>query len=61
MTKAFWLLLIGLVVRVSVADGVIIHQIPMLVWRGIEEQTAAYYLSFMFLIAIPLRFGLGIM
>lgn len=61
MTQAFWLLLIGLVVRVSVADGVIIHQIPMLVWRGIEEQTAAYYLSFMFLIAIPLRFGLGIM
>tara|TARA_B100000029_G_scaffold456902_1_gene485257 strand:- start:1980 stop:3251 length:1272 start_codon:yes stop_codon:yes gene_type:complete len=60
MTHAFWLLLIGLVVRVSVADGVIIHQIPILVWRGIEEQTAAYYLSFMFLIAIPLRFGLGI-
>ena len=61
MTRAFWLLLIGLVVRVSVGDGVIIHQIPMLVWRGIEEQTAAYYLSFMFLIAIPLRFGLGIL
>ena len=36
MTHAFWLLLIGLVVRVSVADGVIIHQIPILVWRGIE-------------------------
>ena len=61
MTQAFWLLLIGLVVRVSVADGIIIHQIPMLVWRGIEEQAAAYYLSFMFMVAIPLRFGLGIL
>ena len=59
-TSAFWLVLTGLVLRVSVADAVIIHQIPLLVWKGIDDQTAALFLSLMFLMAIPLRFSLGI-
>lgn len=59
-TSAFWLVLTGLVLRVSVADAVIIHQIPLLVWKGIDDQTAALFLSLMFLMAIPLRFSLGL-
>jgi sugar phosphate permease len=59
-TSAFWLVLTGLVLRVSVADAVIIHQIPLLVWKGIDDQTAALFLSLMFLIAIPLRLSLGL-
>lgn len=59
-TPAFWLLLLGLVLRVSVADVIVIHQIPMLVWKGASEQAAAFYLSLSFMLMIPLRLGLGI-
>ncbi|MDA1219887.1 MAG: MFS transporter [Chloroflexi bacterium] len=59
-TSAFWLVLAGLVLRVSVADAVIIHQIPLLVWKGVDEQSAALFLSLMFFLAIPLRFSLGL-
>lgn len=59
-TSAFWLVLIGLILRVSVADAVIIHLIPILVWKGIDDQTAAFFLSLMFFLAIPLRFSLGL-
>ena len=59
-TSDFWLVLTGLVLHVSVADAVIIHQIPLLVWKGIDDQTAALFLSLMFLIAIPLRLSLGL-
>ncbi len=56
-TPAFWLALLGLVLLASVADAVIIHQIPILIWQGIDQQTAALYLSSMFFSALPLRFG----
>ena len=46
--------------RVSVADAIVIHQIPMLVWKGASEQAAAFYLSLSFMLMIPLRLGLGI-
>jgi MFS family permease len=32
----------------------------MLVWKGVNEQTAAFYVSLMFFLSIPLRFGLGL-
>ena len=59
-TPAFWLLLIGLVLRVSAADALVIHQIPMLVWKGVSEQTAAFYLSLSFALMVPLRLALGV-
>ena len=59
-TRAFWLILVGLVLRVSVADAILIHSIPMLVWKGISEQSAAYFVSLIFLFMIPVRLGLGI-
>lgn len=59
-TPAFWLLLIGLAFRVSAADALIIHQIPMLVWKGVSEQTAAFYLSLSFTLMVPLRLALGV-
>ena len=59
-TRAFWLLLVAIGLRVVVVDALTIHQIPMLVWKGINEQTAAFYVSLMFFLSIPLRFGLGL-
>ena len=58
-TRAFWGILIGLSLRVAVADAIVIHQIPMLVWKGVSAQTAAFYMSTAFILMIPLRLGLG--
>ena len=58
-TSAFWLILMGVITRVTATNGMIIHLIPILVWKDVDEQTAALYLSLMFFISIPLRFGLG--
>ena len=59
-TRAFWCLLVGLALRVSVADVIVIHQIPMMVWKGVSEQTAALYMSIAFALMIPLRLSLGV-
>ena len=58
-TRAFWGILIGLSLRVAVADAIVIHQIPMLVWKGVPAQTAAFYMSTAFILMIPLRLSLG--
>jgi len=59
-TRAFWLLLTGLVIRVSVADAILIHSIPLLVWKGVSEQSAAFFVSMVFLVMIPVRLTLGL-
>ena len=59
-TSAFWFLLIGLVARVSSTNAIIIHLFPILEGEGISSQTAAFYASGMFFLAIPLRFVMGV-
>jgi MFS family permease len=51
---------IGIITRVSAANAIIIHIFPMLALKGLEEQTATFYVSVMFFLAIPLRFLLGV-
>ena len=59
-TPAFWLMTAAVTLRIAAADALVINQIPMLVWKGIPEEQAAYYLSATFLAIIPLRFGMGL-
>ncbi len=59
-TRAFWLLLAGVITRVSATNAVIIHIFPMLALKGLDETTATFYVSAMFFLAIPLRFLLGV-
>ena len=56
----FWLLLAGVITRVSATNAVIIHIFPMLAMKGLDETTATLYVSAMFFLAIPLRFLLGV-
>ena len=60
-TLTFWLILLGVVFRVSVADAIMIHGIPLLVWKGASEQSASFYMSLVFILMIPLRLGFGVM
>ncbi len=57
---AFWLILVGVVARVSATNAIIVHIFPILDWKGVSEQSAAYYVTLMFVLAIPLRFVLGV-
>lgn len=59
-TPAFWLILVGVVARVSATNAIIVHIFPILEWKGVSEQSAAYYVTLMFVLAIPLRFVLGV-
>lgn len=59
-TPAFWLLTVGVTLRIAAADALVINQIPMLVWKGIPEEQAAFYLSSTFLAIIPLRIAMGL-
>lgn len=59
-TPAFWLMTAAVTLRIAAADALVINQIPMLVWKGIPEDEAAYFLSATFLVIIPLRFAMGL-
>ena len=59
-TRTFWLILLGVVTRVSATNAVIVHLFPILEDEGLGPQTAAFYASLMFFLAIPLRFLLGV-
>lgn len=59
-TPAFRLMTAAVTLRIAAADALVINQIPMLVWKGIPESQAAYFLSATFLTIIPLRFGMGL-
>lgn len=59
-TRAFWLMTAAVTLRIAAADALVINQIPMLGWKGIPEEQAAYYLSATFLVIIPLRFAMGL-
>ena len=59
-TRAFWLIMLAVATRVSATNGVIVHLFPILADEGLGPQTAAFYASLMFFMAIPLRFLLGV-
>ena len=59
-TNSFWLILLGVITRVSATNAIIVHIFPILELKGLDERTASSYVAFMFLMAIPLRFVLGV-
>jgi len=52
-TRAFWVLAAGTTLRMSVHGAVFVHFIPILVWKGLEQQTAANLLGAFAGCAVP--------
>lgn len=49
-TRIFWLFVIGMTVRVAAYSTISVHFVPIMVWKGVSEQSAAFLLaSFAFL------------
>jgi sugar phosphate permease len=59
-TKVFWLILAASTFRISAETGLMVHIIPIMAWKGVDEQAAAGLVSLFFLLSIPTRLVLGI-
>jgi sugar phosphate permease len=56
-TQAFWQLALAIGARQFSKQVLSVHLIPLLVWKGIDEQVAAVLLGLFALFQIPLRIG----
>ena len=53
-TTSFWVLVLATSMRMAVHGTIFVHFIPILVWRGEDQQTAANLLGLLSLVAVPL-------
>jgi len=59
-TKVFWLILGSSTLRISAETAIMVHIIPIMAWKGMDEQTAAGMVSIFFFLSIPFRLGVGL-
>ena len=58
-TWAYWLLSIGVTLRISAGSGVIVHIVPLMVWKGLGEEAGGVVIATGSLAAIATRFFMG--
>jgi sugar phosphate permease len=58
-TRAFWLLALATFVRIGVFGALIVHFIPIMVWKGESQATGAFLLAALAFLGIPLRLLFG--
>ena len=58
-TSSYWLLLMGTVLRVTAKAGVMLHIIPIMVWKGTDQQTAAFIFGLYLFLTVPLSLFFG--
>ena len=60
VTLSFWALTVGAALRTIPSDVLVINQIPILIWKGVDEARTSLYLSITYFATIPARFGMGL-
>ena len=58
-TPAYWFILMASALRISVTSGLLVHAIPIMVWKGTTEQTGADFTALLFFVSIPTRLLIG--
>lgn len=58
-TRAFWVLAAGTVLRMSVHGTIFVHFVPILVWKGESQQSAANLIGLLALCSVPLIIFFG--
>ncbi len=58
-TPAFWILSFALALRLFVVGGMWVHMIPLLVFKGLEEQAAANAIGLLLIVSLAPRFFFG--
>ena len=58
-TPTYWFILLASAFRISVTSGILVHAIPIMVWKGTSEQTGADLMALLFFVSIPTRLLIG--
>ena len=58
-TPTFWLFTMAQSFRNTAHGGIIVHLVPIMVWKGIEEQNTIYFVEFMLFSVLVLRLTMG--
>jgi MFS family permease len=58
-TNTYWMLALGTMLRTGTLGTLIVHFIPIMVWKGNSEQGAAVMLGVMAFLSIPMRITIG--
>jgi MFS family permease len=56
---AFWNLTVGTALRLIPKTGILVHVIPIMVSKGVSEQTAAFMFGLQLLLTVPMYLVLG--
>ncbi len=59
-TPTYWCILLASALRISVTSGILVHAIPIMVWKGTSEQAGADVMALLFFVSIPARLLIGI-
>lgn len=58
-TPTYWLLALSMGLRLAAHTGVLVHLVPLMVWKGQTEAVGAFVVAFMALVTFPLRVIIG--
>lgn len=58
-TLAFWLVILSTTIRTTGLTTMMVHFIPLMVWKGIDEQRAAFLLGALAFLALPAHLLFG--
>ena len=59
-TPTYWFIVWGSTLRITVTSGILVHGIPIMVWKGASEQLGADFIAMLFFISIPTRLLIGL-
>ena len=58
-TVSYWLLAIGITLRISAQAGILVHIVPMLVWKGLDEAMGGVAIATISFSAVGTRLFMG--
>ena len=58
-TPAYWFILLASAFRISVTSAILVHAIPIMVWKGTSQQAGADMMALLFFVSIPTRLLIG--
>jgi len=58
-TSAYWMIVLATMARVAGLSTIIVHFIPIMVWKGVDQQQAAYLLATFAFLSLPSHLLLG--
>ena len=60
-TAAFWILAGATFLRVGVVGSLVVHFVPIMVWKGQDQTTGAFMLATLAFLGIPMRLLFGVL